>query len=87
MDAKFNNGDIVRDAVTGYVGMIIATTLWLNGCYRYVVQAQTLDKDGVPVKDVQFDEHQLVRVEDRKHVGKHETGGPRPDVSQSSLTR
>lgn len=86
--AKFHNGQVVRDTVTGYEGMIVATTLWLNGCYRYVVQPQKLHPEtGEPIKDCSFDEHQLVLVTPAVREGKHDTGGPRPHVSQRSLTR
>ena len=81
-ESKFKNGDIVKDSVTGYMGMVVATTLWLNGCYRYVVQAQKLGENGKPVDDCAFDEHQLVLVKAQRHTGRHETGGPRPSVSQ-----
>jgi hypothetical protein len=87
MTAKFQNGDIVKDTVTGYKGMIVATTLWLNGCYRYVVQSQKLDKDGKPHDPPAFDEHQLELVKSMFAKGKHDTGGPRPAVSQAKLPR
>ena len=84
MEAKFKNGDIVKDTVTEYQGMIVATTAWLNGCYRYTVQAQALTKDGAPVTAEAFDENQLVVVKDKKHVAKDDTGGPRPSVTRES---
>lgn len=86
-NAKFKNGDIVRDTVSGYEGMVVATVLWLNGCYRYVIQAQKLQENGEPVKDVSIDEHQLACVETKQHVGKHSTGGPRPPVARGQDVR
>jgi hypothetical protein len=85
-DAKFKNGDIVRDNVSGYTGMVVATTLWLNGCYRYVVASQTVNEAGVPT-DHPFDELQLTKVADSTIEGKHETGGPRPGVTQGKVAR
>lgn len=89
--AKFNNGDVVRDMVSGYEGMVIGTTLWLNGCYRYVVQARSLDsKTGKPIEDVGFDEHQLELVtarafqKDAKKETTHKTGGPWPTPRQEN---
>lgn len=91
---KFQNGDVVKDVVTGYTGMIIATTLWLNGCYRYVIQSQTLHKEtGKPIENESFDQNQLELLEAgvfRKAAKKdttHETGGPRPDVTRGGTVR
>lgn len=55
---KFSNGDKVQDLVTGLKGIITATTIWLNGCIRYLVQPQEL-KDGKPVDASTFDENEL----------------------------
>lgn len=52
----------------------------MNGCYRYVVQAQKLGKEGKPVEDVSFDEHQLILIKSSRKLGTHETGGPRPHI-------
>ena len=35
---KFKSGDIVRDKVTGFEGIIIARTDYIFGCNRYYVQ-------------------------------------------------
>lgn len=83
--SKYQNGDVVKDRVTGYTGMIIATVLWLNGCTRYVVQSQGLKKDsGEPLERGEFDELQLDLVEADKFAGpvQHKTGGPRPRVTE-----
>lgn len=80
-EPKFQNGDVVKDQVTSYEGMIVATVLWLNGCYRYVLQAEGLKKDGEPLDRVEVDELQLTLVKAGKFKGNHDTGGPRPSVS------
>jgi hypothetical protein len=84
--SKFKNGDIVKDIITGYQGMIVGTTLWLNGCYRYVINSQNLDKNGKPVEHG-FDEHQLELVEVKNYKGDHKTGGPRPEIKQKDVSR
>lgn len=91
---KFQNGDVVKDIVSGYVGMIVATTLWLNGCYRYTVQPREINKEtGKPTDDCAFDEHQLILVKatafqaETKKATKHDTGGPRPTPRQPMLRR
>lgn len=53
-----NLRDIVRDTITGYQGVVIGLTTWLNGCVRVTVQAQEL-KDGKPVESYCIDEPQL----------------------------
>lgn len=55
---KFQNGDVVRDRVTRLEGVVTATTIWLNGCIRYVIQPQEI-KDGKPVDSTVIDEQQL----------------------------
>lgn len=72
-------GDVARDSITGYQGVVIARTEWLNGCWRIVIQAQEL-KDGKPIEAQTFDIEQLVLVQKRGHVAKKDTGGPRPDA-------
>lgn len=86
MKSKFNNGDFVKDIVSGYEGMIIGTTLWLNGCYRYTVSSVSLDKDNKPT-DCGFDEHQLELTRKGTHKGVHETGGPGPRVAHPEVRR
>jgi hypothetical protein len=53
-----NLGDKVKDSVTGFEGIVVGKTTWLNGCTRIGIQSDVL-KDGLP-KDVQWiDEPQL----------------------------
>lgn len=77
-NAKFKNGDKVKDTITKYKGTVIGTTLWLNGCYRYVVQSSELGDDGKPI-EFSFDENQLELIESKNYKGKHNTGGPWPN--------
>lgn len=51
-------GDIVRDRVTGFQGMVTARTVWLNGCARLGIQRQDLH-EGLPQETQWFDDHQL----------------------------
>lgn len=75
----FNNGDIVRDIVTQLEGVIVATTVWMNGCIRYLVQPQEL-KDGKPVENTSLDEQQLELVAATpSEVPERLTGGDRDD--------
>lgn len=59
-------GDEVKDIVTGFKGIIITRIQWFNGCIRYNVQNQKLDKDGKMPEPIAFDEHQLELVKQQK---------------------
>jgi len=68
-------GNVVRDKITGFTGVVVCRSEWLNGCVRVAVQPKEL-KDGVPIKECAFDEDQLeVISEDFKQSKK--TGGDR----------
>lgn len=76
---KFENGSYVRDVVTKLEGVIVATTIWLNGCIRYVVQPPEI-KDGKPVDNTCIDEQQLELLEVADpEVAEKLTGGNRDD--------
>lgn len=70
-------GDKAKDTVTGFEGICIARTEWLNGCWRITLQSEKLTKDGAPQDGVTFDEPQLVVTKARKvATGPRTTGGP-----------
>ena len=72
-------GDKAKDLVTGYEGICIARTEWLNGCMRIVLQSDKLDKEGKPQEGQTFDEPQLVVTKARRvSCGPRDTGGPKP---------
>lgn len=74
---RFSNGDKAKDRVTGLTGIITATTVWLNGCIRYVLQPQEI-KDGGPVESSWFDENDLEVIESAavQATPVRKTGGP-----------
>jgi len=55
-------GDVAKCRITGYQGVVLARTLWLNNCPRLTVQAREV-KDGKPVDACSFDEPDLEFVE------------------------
>ena len=92
-------GDLARDIVTGYEGIVIAVTNWLNQCRRITLQAQKLH-DGNPVEANTFDVVQVVVlkknvVEPSYHemtpppvqAVKAKTGGPRPEPTRAIAPR
>lgn len=68
-------GDVARDRVTGFEGVVIANTQWLNGCDRLSLQPRKLVK-GKPVDTMVFDRPQLERVSQQVLKASRKTGGP-----------
>lgn len=85
-----NLGDEAKDKVSGFQGIAVAITLWLNGCRRITLQSQALDKDGKVMDGYTFDEPQLEVITagkvafGNKDVTKpaDRNGGPRPEPKQ-----
>lgn len=73
---QFDLGDRVKDSITGFAGIVIARTEYLNGCARYQLQCETLDKDGKPQEWQSFDEMQLKLLKPHVATGQQVTGGP-----------
>ena len=70
-------GDKAKDDITGYQGVIVAITEWLNGCRRTTIQTSEM-VEGKPVESQTFDAEQVSRV-GRNPPAKREqsrTGGP-----------
>lgn len=74
--AKFDNGDLLRDQVTGFEGIVMVVAYYSTGCIHYGVQQQKVKEDGsvpdwqwldesrfrlVRAKAVSFDIPQTVR--------------------------
>ena len=89
VDQTVENGDEVKDLVTGLKGIVIGITEWLNGCARAGVQPQVL-KDGKAVDPAWVDLSQLQvlakgkvqpnpAIQTVKAKAKKELGGPRQD--------
>lgn len=51
-------GDKVKDVLTGFSGVAIARTEWLNGCVRITIQGEGM-KDGLPIEGFTVDEQQI----------------------------
>ncbi len=62
-DYVFENGQIVRDVITGFQGCVRARADYLTGCNRYGVQHQDLDKDGNSKEWQWIDENELKLVQ------------------------
>jgi len=67
-----------KDKITGFTGIVIAMTSWLNGCQRVTIQPQEL-KDGKPIEAHTFDVQQIELLQCeviREAVTDKPPGGP-----------
>ena len=72
-------GDIAKDLITGYEGVVVCISTWLHGCRRITLQARECAADGKPKESCSFDEPQLTRVPGARFNTTSNTGGPRPE--------
>lgn len=68
-------GDKARDKISGFSGIVVAITEWLNGCLRITIQPQEL-KDGKPIDNHTFDAEQVEVVEPVNVAPSKPHGGP-----------
>lgn len=68
-------GEKAKDTVSGFEGICVARTEWLNGCWRITLQPK-VDKEGKCGDNVTFDEPQLKVIGKGVREGEHKTGGP-----------
>lgn len=78
-------GDLVRDHVTKFEGVVTGITEWLYNCRRAVVQPREI-KDGKPVESQSFDvdgleivKKQVVPRPGKPAAARASTGGPVPN--------
>ena len=55
---KFKLGQVGKDKITGFAGVLTARCEFLTGCNRYCIQPREL-KDGKPIDSIYFDEDQI----------------------------
>jgi hypothetical protein len=84
---KIQLGDLVKDEITGFEGIVTGKHKWIHGCKRYSVQPRNLDKDNKPIAAQSFDEPQLILLTKRAELKQSVrttgmTGGPRDEPSQ-----
>lgn len=60
-------GDVARDRITGFQGVIVHHATWLTGCDTYGLAPQTLD-GGKPLETQSFDESRIEVLERGKFV-------------------
>lgn len=80
---KFNLGDEVVDEITGFTGIVICRTQWLNSCNVYGVKSRKL-KEGAVTATEHFDQPQLSTVKEKVIEPSRSTGGSAAAVPQSN---
>ena len=78
-------GDKVKDSVTGFKGIAIAITEYLNGCERVTLQPVGVDKDGKTYDCETFDLPQVELMVAKKVKRKTNTGGPKPMYARKEI--
>jgi len=83
-------GCLAKDTISGFEGIVISKTEWLNGCVRIQIQPRTLH-DGKPIDAQVFDQQQVERLGNGILEASAEpvapirkVGGDRPTVSRAS---
>lgn len=77
-------GDLARDTITGFTGVVVCQSEWLHGCIRLSLQPKEL-KDGKPIEHMTFDLPQLELVPSTPAKSTSGTGGPRPEPTRASI--
>jgi hypothetical protein len=79
--SKFEFGDLVRDTVSKFEGIVMVSALYSTGCTHYGLAPQELDKDGEPRKWEWFDQTRLEVLQEGRvkfDMEKKIIGGPAP---------
>ena len=85
MEFKFDNGQVLKDKVSGFQGVVVGRTEYDTGCRHYGLQSQELH-DGKPVDWEWFDESRLILVAGSENVlekSRTPTSGQFPNAPQS----
>ena len=78
---KYENGDLLRDKVSGLTGVVMVRAEYSTGCHHYGIQPRTLTKDGETKSWNWLDQSQLELVDESVidfSVNKEKTSGAFP---------
>jgi hypothetical protein len=76
-------GCICKDTISGFKGVAIACTSWINGCVRWTISPQGLTKDGAPRDYLSFDVEQIEYVGPGVLGPSIIHGGPKPSIMRA----
>jgi hypothetical protein len=79
-------GDIAKDTITGFEGVIVAWTTWINGCERLTLQPKKM-RDGKPIDSMTFDIEQMALVKSIAPPPITPTGGPHPEPMRQKAVK
>lgn len=74
MEQEIKLGDKVRCKITGFVGIAVCKSEFLNGCIQWSVLSR-IEKDKKMPEEVGIDEQSLELVVKKKAPKKRESGG------------
>lgn len=81
-------GDRVKCSITGFQGVVTAKIEYLNGCLRFEIQPEELDKEGKYKSGMILDAEQLKLVKAGVHTAEAPGGGPAlPSLARPALAR
>lgn len=83
MRPNINLGDVAKDTISGFQGVVTSYTTWLNGCVRLGISPQKM-QDGKLIEMQVFDIEQLALVKKAKSRDAEPTGGDRPSVARAA---
>lgn len=73
---KFELGQIVKDKVTGFIGVVVCRSQYLTGCNRYAIQARIVTPEGKIPEWVYFDEDLMLVEGENINIEIKLPGGP-----------
>jgi hypothetical protein len=81
MSPSIDVGDLARDRVSGFEGIVTGRSVFLNGCARILITPRGLNDKGEPKEAHWFDDLQCERVQTNAYsLGPdRKTGGPQND--------
>lgn len=75
---KFEQGDVLRDKITGFEGTVTARTDFYNGCIQYYLEAKSVDGKKPETTWVDEQQAEVVSSEARHEAQARTGGGHRP---------
>jgi hypothetical protein len=81
MEPKFKLYDVLKDKVTGFIGVCLGISSYATGCIHYGLMPQKVKKDGsIPDNYEWLDESRLILVKKFKTEKTKPHGGPVPNA-------
>lgn len=59
MEQSLEFWTMARHKISGFEGVVLARTVWSNGCVKYYLAPKGLKPDGSPMEGVWFDSQEV----------------------------